>query len=188
MKKVFIILTAVILLNGCGVFNKVFKHKTSSSELTESSHSEKISSQFVADDNSIITITESLDTAVKTPVVNGQGKRKVNLETIKNGLNTIDDEFINLEQIYNPVDSTLYSKYTLKPQKVNVPKQRKTEIRNNIKTTKAENKESKEEDKKLIKKSDAIVERKADYKVIFIIIFIICLFIFAAWLFKRGVK
>lgn len=110
------------------MYNKVFKHKVTSSELTESSHSEKIEGHLEITDKSITTITEKLDTTIKTLVVKGEEKRKVNLEAISNGLNTIDDEFINLAQIYNPVDSTLTTKYTLKPQKVVVPMERKTEV------------------------------------------------------------
>lgn len=185
MKQLIVIFTLIGVLSGCGMFNKVFKHKVTSSELTEYSHGEKIEGHLEITDKSITTITEKLDTTIKTPVVKGQGKRKINLEAISNGLNTIDDEFINLTQIYNPVDSTLTTKYTLKPQKVVVLMERKTEIRSNVNITKEDKKESEKESKRLSKKSDAIVERKADYKVVFTIVFIICLFIFAGWLFSR---
>lgn len=177
-------ITVAALLSSCGVFNKVFKHKTTSSSLEETSKSVAVTTKTEIIDNSVTEVTETLDSTVKTPEVKGSVATKVNLTDLKNGLTVIDDEFVNLQQIYDPVDSTLNTSYTLKPQNVAVPKERKTVKHNDIKTTQAGEVKTKEATKKEVKKTDAIVDRKADYKVLFIIILVVCLFIFTGWLIK----
>lgn len=188
MKKTILMITVVTLLSGCGVFNKVFKHKIVNKTLEETSKAVKsdVNTQII--DNSVTTITEKADTTVTTPEVKGRSESRVNFADIQNGLTIIDDEFVNLYQIYNPVDSTLKTGYTLKPQKVPVKIDKKTEVRNDINTDQSVKQESKEEAKKETKHTDAVVDRKADYKVIFIIVGLIVLLLLVRWVFKkRGV-
>ena len=184
MKKLILMITVVTLLSGCGVFNKVFKQKVKEKTLEVTSKTDRSKTQTSIIDNSVTTITERLDSTIKTPEVKGEGKKKLDLNALADGLTIIDDEFVNLYQIYNPKDSSLKTGYTLKPQKVPVPKERKTVKENDIKTLQSDEKDVKEKGKKESKKVDAIVDRKADYKVIFIIIAVICLFIFVGWLIK----
>lgn len=178
-------ITATALLSGCGVFNKVFKHKTSESMLEQSSSAVREDIKTVITDNSVITITEHLDSNIKSPEVRGKAESKIDLEAISQGLNIIDDQFINLYQIYNPIDSSLKTEYIIKPRPVPVPKDRKTEIRKAVKTEQAAKLENKQDSKKKVKKVDAIVDRKPDYKVIFIIIVLICLVIFVGWIVNK---
>lgn len=186
MKRLILMITVIAVLSGCGVFNKVFKHKAKESTLEQSSSSGKFDTNTKIIDNSVTTITEKLDTTIKTPAVKGQGKQKVNLEDLKEGFNTLDDQFLNLFQIYDSKDSSLKTAYTLKPQGVKVPKERKTEIRNDVKTDKQERAQTKQDVKKEAKKVDVIVDRKADYKVIFIIIAVICVTLLVGWIIKRN--
>lgn len=186
MKKLLIMITAVALLSGCGVFNKVFKHRTSEKVKEESSKEEKSKTSTSTTDRSTITITERLDSTVTTPEVKGTSKKKIDLETVKEGLTIIDDEFINLSQIYDPLDSTLKTSYNLKPRKVPVPKERKTEIQKNVNAHQVQEDERKEKGKKAASKSEAIVERIPDYSVFLIALVIISLLFFVGWAIKSN--
>ena len=96
---------------------------------------------------------------------------------IKNGLTIIDDEYINLTQKFDPSDSTMESSYTLKPRAAPVHLKRKAEVRNNTTKEMSEKKKEEKSQKKKAVKSDVLVERKADYKVVFIVTLVLCLLI-----------
>lgn len=184
MKRLIAMITVTALLSSCGVFKKVFKHKITESVLEQSSKSEKSEAHTFVTDNSVITITERLDSNIKSPEVRGSAKSKIDLAAISQGLNLIDDQFINLYQIYNPIDSSLHTSYVIKPRPVPVPKERKTEIHKAVNTNQQAKQESQEQDKKWVKKTEAIVDRKPDYKVVFILILVICIAILGGWIIK----
>lgn len=184
MKRIVIIITAVALLSGCGMFQTVFKHKTSEKTLTSSSKSEQVETNISILDSSITTVIERIDTAFQTKDVRGSGAKKLDLSKIKEGLSVIDDEFLTLNQKYDPVDSTLRTEYVLKPQKISLNAEKRTEIRNNVKTSAKQN--SKKESKALSenKKSEALVDRKPDYKTVFLLIIGVAMLIIIGWLVK----
>jgi len=178
MRKLLLVFTAVSLLSGCGIFNKVFKHKSSEKSLQESSKEVRTKTDLEVIDKSITTTTETVDTNVVTSEVKGRSKKKVNLSEVQKGLTVIDDQFVTLHQIYNPVDSTLKTDYVLKPRSVPVPKKKVTETKNDIKTSGKQKQEQKEQDKKVFEKSDAVVERKPGYTTALVVIGVIALLFF----------
>jgi hypothetical protein len=178
MKRIIGILTVAALLSGCGIFNKVFKHKTSEKILEESSKELKAKTDLNIIDKSVITITETLDTPIITAEVKGRSEKKVNLVDVQKGLTVIDDQFVTLHQIYNPLDSTLRTDYVLKPRSVAAPFKRVTEKHNNIASSVKQEQDQKEERKKRIEKSDAVVERKPGYTTALVIIGVIVLLLF----------
>lgn len=178
-------ITVTALLSGCGVFNRVHKERSKENILEKSKTTTKKENQVNVVDRSVTTITEKTDTTIETPKIYGQSKSKIDLDAVKDGLTVIDDQFLTLSQVYDTKDSTLKTNYVLKPQKVPVPKEKKTEIRNDINTSKSDRNDTKREEKKQIKKADVIIDRKPDYKVVFIIVGIIALVLFVRWLINR---
>ncbi|TDO21874.1 hypothetical protein [Pedobacter duraquae] len=178
MRRVILLFAAVTMFSSCGIFSKVFKHKTSESILEESNYSEKKDSAVFNSDRSKIVITETLDTTITTPERKGAVKAKLDLAALQLGLQIYDDEFITLNQIYNPVDSTLKTSYTIKPANVLVPKTRRTEIDNDKKSSAKIGSENKGSAKTEQKKADVIVERKPDYTVVIIVVVLVLLFVF----------
>lgn len=185
MRKIVAIIAVAGILSGCGVVNKVLKHKTSEVHLDQSSSSEKVEVKIDLLDNSVTTVTEKVTGEVPTKEVKGSSDKKVNLDALKDGLNIIDDSFIKLDQIYDPLDSTLKTAYVLKPQLVPVAFERKTETRNDIKVSKSDKSQQEQQAKKQDKKSDAIVERKPDYGVVFMLIGLVLFLMLIGWLWKR---
>jgi len=182
MKVNIIFIIVAILLNGCGVFNKVSKHSTASSMKAELSKKEMVNKYIHTTDRTITTITERLDTGITTPMIYGKSENRITLAKLQNGFNILDDEFIVLHQIYNPIDSTIKTGYTLKPQKVIVPKERKKEIHSNVETIDDTHASLSTNKKKAIKSSDVIVERKTDYKgALMLVIILFGLFYLIKW-------
>lgn len=186
MRNLLLVFTVAALLSGCGIVNKVFKYRTSEKSLEESSKEVKTKTDLAIVDKSIITITETLDTNVITAEVKGRSEKKVDLAKVQKGLTIIDDQFVTLHQIYNPVDSTLKTDYILKPRPVPVPKKKVTEIKKDIKTSASEEHDQKEKEKKGFEKSEAVIERKPGYTTALVIIgVIVLLFLIARKLWKN---
>jgi hypothetical protein len=186
MRNLLIVIALGITTSSCGVVNRVLKIKASEVHLDQSSSFEKREITTETIDQSVTTITEKADTIVDTKEIKGKDEKKIDIGLLKNGLNIIDDGFIKLDQIYDPLDSTLKTSYTLKPQKIPVNFNRKTEIKNNINTKSAEKRDQEEKKKAVNKKSDVLVERKPDYGVIFIWAGLLLLVALFAWLIKSG--
>jgi hypothetical protein len=186
MRKIIAIIAVAGMVSSCGVVNRVLKHKTSEVHLDQSSSSSKAEIKTEIVDNSVTTKTEKVDTTVTTKEVKGSSSNKVDLSALKDGLNIIDDSFIKLDQIYDPLDSTLKTAYVLKPQAVPVAFDRKTETKNDIKISKSDKSQQEQQKKKQDKKSEAFVERKPDYGVVFILIGVVLFLIFMGWLWRSG--
>jgi len=178
MRRLVLIFAAVALLSSCGILSNVFKHKTSESELKESKSTVKKDSAAFNYDKSTITITETVDTTVSTPERKGSVKAKLDLSALQTGLNIYEDEFIALNQIFNPKDSTLQTSYTIKSGKVAVPKKKVTNIQNDKGSSVKTGSESSQSDKEVKKKAEAIVERKPDHTLVITLVIIVIIFLF----------
>jgi len=183
----YIWLVGVFALSSCGVFNRVSKGKILAKvkDRTEISTESKVDVQVT--DKTITTITESATAEVETPRTEGKGSVKVdNLSEIAEGLTLLDDEFLTLTQIYDKKDSVLTTAYIIKPQKVDVPTERKTVIQSDIVTASTKLEQAVTKVNTNTVNREAIVERKPDYTVVIgigVIVLVVLLFL---WLkFKR---
>lgn len=134
IKQLKIYLTIILIsLQGCSVFNDVFKSSKKNKSNTEVSVDKESITKI--EDKSKTVIEEKVDTVVYTkPSIKHVSTPGINNLSDISNLLILSNDLLEIRQTYDTLSKMLKTKIDFKPQSVNVVINKKTTIDNNIST------------------------------------------------------
>lgn len=126
-----IVICTMIILQGCGTFNKVFKTSTKEKEKSEVIITKEHSKTL--EDKTNIIIHEKVDTIIHTKPINYTTfKPVINLKDIRD-LIILDNDLTTIKQNYDTLSNTLKTDVFLKSNPIKVVIDKTTEINKDVK-------------------------------------------------------